>query len=120
MENQILELEKKYWYGMENHDFQTVKSLTYFPCIVAGKNGVNSVNETSYKRMFESGKDKQTKVLNISSVESQMINETTAIIAYLIELEYEGNSMNCACTSTWVRDNDNWLCAMHTESDLKK
>lgn len=49
---------KKYWHVMENHDFQTVKSLTYLPCIVAGKKGVNSGNEASCKRMFESGKDK--------------------------------------------------------------
>lgn len=120
MDNQILELEKKYWHGMETHDFQTVKSLTFFPCLVAGKRGVNKVHEDAYKSMFESGKDKQTKVLDISSAESQIINETTAIIAYLIELEYDGKSMRCACTSTWVKDTDKWLCAMHTESDLEK
>lgn len=120
MENQILELEKKYWHGMESHDFQTVKDLTFFPCLVAGKNGVSSVDEATYQKMFESGKDKQTKVLNISSVESQIIQETTAIIAYLIELAYDGKSMSCACTSTWVKDNDHWRCAMHTESELEK
>ncbi|MBS0031806.1 nuclear transport factor 2 family protein [Chitinophaga sp. 22321] len=120
MKNQILELEKKYWDGMKNHDFQTVKSLTYFPCLVAGKNGVLNVDEASYKKMFESGKDKQIEVEDISNVESQMINERTAIIAYLITLEYDGTSMSCACTSTWVKQNDSWLCAMHTESDLEK
>lgn len=120
MENQILELEKKYWHGMETHDFQTVKSLTYFPCIVAGKNGINSVDEPTYKKMFESGENKKTKVLNISAVNSQTINETTAIIGYVIALSYDGKSMTCACTSTWVRDKDSWLCAMHTESDLEK
>jgi len=37
MELQIIELEKKYWQGMENHDYETVKNLTHFPCIIAGK-----------------------------------------------------------------------------------
>lgn len=120
MKNQILEFEQKYWEGMEKHDFETVKSLTYFPCIVAGKNGIRSVAENVYKDMFESQKNKQTKVLNISNVISQTIGNNTAIIAYLIDLEYAGQNMSCACTSTWVKQDDSWLCAMHTESDLEK
>jgi len=123
MENQILELEKKYWNAMESRDFDTVKSLTHFPCIVAGKDGVRSVDEATFKKMFESGKDRQLKVLDISDAEIQIIGGS-AIIAYLIELQYtmEGqqSSGKCACSSTWVKDNENWICAMHTESDLKK
>ncbi|NRF37746.1 nuclear transport factor 2 family protein [Pedobacter foliorum] len=123
MKNQILDLEKKYWKAMESHDFDTVKSLTHFPCIVAGKDGVRSVDEPIFKKMFESGKGRQLKVLDISDAEIQIIGDS-AIIAYLITLEYtmEGlqSSGKCACTSTWVKDQENWICAMHTESDLKK
>lgn len=108
---------------MENHDFETVKSLTRFPCITAGKDGVRSVDAASFKKMFESGEGRQMKVLNISNDEIQVINDT-AIIAYLISLEFNvdgrKSSFDCACTSTWVKENNNWVCAMHTESDLKK
>jgi hypothetical protein len=41
------------------------------------------------------------------------------MIAYLIELDYDGKQMKCACTSTWVKEGGKWLCAMHTESDLE-
>lgn len=123
MENQILNLEKKYWNAMESRDFNTVKSLTRFPCIIAGENGVRSVDEASFKRMFDSGEGKQTKVLNISGEEIQMMNDT-AVIAYLIELEYnvdgQGSSRKCACASAWVKENSNWVCSLHTESQLKK
>jgi hypothetical protein len=34
METQVIELEKKYWQGMENHDYEMVKKLTRFPCII--------------------------------------------------------------------------------------
>lgn len=123
MENQILELEKKYWQAMEAHDFDTVKSLTHFPCIVAGKDGVRSVDEPTFKKMFDSGEGRQIKVLDISGSESQIIGENCAIIAYLIQLEYgpqdQKSSDKCACTSTWVKANGNWTCAMHTESELK-
>lgn len=124
METQILELEKKYWKGMEAGNFEIVKDLTRFPCIVAGKDGVRSVDEETFKKMFDSGKSRQLKILNISGAETQTIKGNTAILAYLIELEYhvdeQRSSGKCACTSTWVNENGNWVCAMHTESDLRK
>ncbi|MCH5687966.1 hypothetical protein LWM68_29085 [Niabella sp. W65] len=71
---------------MENHDYDTVKSLTRFPCIVAGKNGIRSVDEASFKAMFDSGAGANLKVVNISGVEAQLIGGNGAIIAYLIEI----------------------------------
>ncbi len=119
METQILELEKRYWHGMENHDYETVKNLTRFPCIVAGKNGVLSVDEPNFKKMFESGAGAKYKMLNITGIETQIINDNTAVIGYLIEIGTEEQGlMHCACTSTWLKENDNWVCAMHTESEL--
>ncbi|KRD63560.1 protein kinase [Flavobacterium sp. Root935] len=124
MEKQIIELEKKYWQGMENHDYETVKQLTHFPCIIAGKNGVQSVNEDKFKKMFESGDGDKIKVLNISDIEAQLLTENTAIIAYSIELgiadDTKKSSMKCACTSTWIKENNNWVCALHTEAELSQ
>lgn len=123
MENQIVKLEKRYWEGMENHDYSIVKNLTRFPCIVAGKDGVRTVEEAAFKQMFESGESVKWKVLDISEVQTQTYGNS-ALIAYLIELEAtmggKTSSMKCACTSTWVKEEEGWLCAMHTESDLKK
>ncbi|EJL65606.1 nuclear transport factor 2 family protein [Flavobacterium sp. CF136] len=124
METQIIELEKKYWQGMENHDYETVKNLTHFPCIIAGKNGVQSVDEANFKKMFESGDGDKIKVLNFSDVETQLIVENAAIIAYQIELgivdDKQKAPMKCACTSTWTIENNNWVCVLHTEVELSK
>ncbi|WET02999.1 DUF4440 domain-containing protein [Flavobacterium sp. YJ01] len=124
MENQIIELEKKYWNGMENHEYETVKNLTLFPCIVASKNGVQSVDESTFKKMFESGDGDKIKVMNISNVETKLIAENTAIIGYIIELGIKDDKqkppMKCACTSTWIKQNNNWFCALHTEAELTK
>ncbi|MFA6150256.1 MAG: nuclear transport factor 2 family protein [Chitinophagaceae bacterium] len=121
MDTQIIELEKKYWQGMENHSYETVRNLTHFPCIVAGKNGVQSVDEATFKKMFESGDGNKIKVVNISDFETQIIGES-AIIAYVIELtimDKENESpTKCACTSTWLKENNEWLCALHTETEL--
>jgi len=119
MNSEILDLEKKYWDGMASHNYETVKNLTKFPCIVAGKQGVMSVDEPGYKKMFEQGAGKTIKVSGISDEQIQT-GKDHGMIAYLIELDYDGKVMKCACTSTWVKDNGNWLCAMHTESDLER
>jgi hypothetical protein len=122
METQIIELEKKYWQGMENHDYETVKNLTRFPCIIAGKNGVHSVDEANFKKMFESGDGDKIRVLNFSDIEAQLIAENNAIIAYQIELgmadDEQKSPMKCACTSNWVKENNNWTCVLHTETEL--
>lgn len=119
METQIIELEKKYWRGMEDHDYETVKNLTRFPCIVAGKNGVRSVDEPQFKAMFESGAGAQYKVIDISGVASQIIDET-AVIAYEIEIGVrDSQPMKCACTSTWIKQDDGWRCALHSETELQ-
>ncbi|OXA79537.1 protein of unknown function [Flavobacterium aquidurense] len=122
METQIIELEKKYWQGMENHDYETVKNLTHFPCIIAGKTGLQSVDEATFKKMFESTDGNKIKVLTISDVETQLLTENTAVAAYQIELEMADNkqntSMKCVCTSTWIKENNNWVCALHTETEL--
>lgn len=124
MEAQIIELEKKYWQGMEDHDFETVKNLTHFPCIIAGKNGVQSVDEATFKKMFESGANYNIKVVNITDVESQMVGENAAVVAYSIELntndKEQPGPLKCACTSTWVKENNNWVCTLHTEAELAK
>lgn len=104
---------------MSNKDFDTIRSLTKFPCIVAGKQGVMSVDEQSFKKMFEQGSNTKMKVKGFSDEQVQT-GEDHGMIGYLIELDYDGKVMKCACTSTWIKENGNWVCAMHTESDLEK
>ena len=123
MATQIIELEKKYWQAMENHDYETVKNLTHFPCIIAGKTGLQSVDEATFKKMFESADGNKIKVLNISNVETQLHAENTAVTAYQIELQMadeKQESMKCICTSTWIKENNNWVCALHTETELSQ
>ncbi len=119
MKDDITTLEKKYWAAMAARDFDTVKNLTKFPCIVAGKQGIMSVDEPSYKKMFDQNSHKIMTVKDISG-ELVQTGEDHAMIAYLVELDYDGQPMKCACSSTWIKDNGNWKCAMHTESDLEK
>lgn len=123
METKILELEKKYWQGMENHDYETVNALTRFPCIIAGKNGVRSIDEDTFKKMFDSADTNTIKVVDLTKIETQMAGKDAVVIAYVIELgsgnQKEKPSIKCACTSTWVKENINWFCTLHTETEIE-
>ena len=109
---------------MENHDYETVKKLTRFPCIIAGKNGVQSVDEDAFKKMFESGAGNKIKVLDFSHVEAQSFGENGVVIAYQIALGMADNKqkspMKCACTSTWIKEKNTWVCVLHTEAELSQ
>lgn len=55
--------------------------------------------------MFEQGSGRKTKVNGLSDEKIEM-GRDHAMIAYLIELEYDGQTMKCVCTSTWVKDDE--------------
>ncbi|MBS7254597.1 nuclear transport factor 2 family protein [Flavobacterium branchiicola] len=122
MDIQIIELEKKYWHGVENDDYETVKNLTLFPCIVAGKNGIQSVSEADFKKMFDSGQTNKIKVLDIYDVKEKRIADNTAVIGYLLDFiildDSQKTPIKCACTSTWIKENNKWMCVLHTETEL--
>ena len=124
MQNEILELEKTYWNAIENQDFDVIKKLTHFPCIVAGRKGVQALEETVFKQMMDAGNKHQLKVVEILQENIEIINETTAAIGYLIEIEnkfeYEKTTQKYACTSAWVKEQGKWKCVLHTESDLEQ
>ncbi|MCH5719582.1 hypothetical protein MKP07_26890 [Niabella hibiscisoli] len=88
---------------MVHKNYETLKALTKFPCIVAGKHGVMSVSEPAYREMFNKGSDKEMKVISISGEQLQTGSDH-AIIGYLIEFDYDGSPMKCTCTSTWLKE----------------
>lgn len=67
---------------------------------------------------------KKIKVLGISNVEAKVITENTGIIGYSIEFgtgdNKQNQSMKCVCTSTWIKQNNNWVCGLHTEIELSQ
>jgi hypothetical protein len=53
-------------------------------------------------------------------VEVRLVSDDVAVLAYRVheELTVDGApvSIDAADSSTWVRRNGNWVCALHTES----
>ncbi len=121
MKEELLSLEKSYWEAMETHNLSIIKELTYFPCIIAGKNGVKQINEDTFIDMFQASESMQIKVLSIDQVSSDQMGNA-GVIAYLITAEHhmdgQQNITTCACSSTWILIEGKWKCILHTESDI--
>ena len=123
--NEIKSLEKKYWDSMILRDYETAVELTDFPCIVAGERGTHAFSREEFKKLLmgEDGKIKDFK-FDEDSFEVRQISRDTAVIAYKLNCTFQHDgkdkTIEAVDTSTWVKKNGKWLCAMHTEVEMKK
>ena len=121
IEKQLLSLETQYWRAIKDQDLQAMLRLTDDPCIVAGAQGARTYGIDDMKRMIQQNRTYTLDDFEISDqVEVRMLRDDVAILAYKVheELTVDGKPVAFDATeaSTWVRRDDRWLCALHTES----
>jgi hypothetical protein len=120
IERQLVELERRYWQALKDKDVEAAIDLTDDPCIVAGAQGVGSIDHATYMAMMENASWTIVDFEIRDDVQVRLLNDECAIVAYTVheELTVDGApvSIDAADTSTWVRRDGRWLCALHTES----
>lgn len=126
MENQnisteIMRLEKRYWGAMSDHNLEEAVRLTYFPCIVSSEHGAQSVDRAQFEKMFSSHEGTYSSwKIDEAKAQVRQIGPDTAVIAYQVQASVvkdgKTQEINAVDTSTWVKRNDKWVCAMHTET----
>ncbi len=118
---EIMGLEKRYWDAMRDRDLESAVNLTYFPCIVSSEHGVQSVDREQFEKMFNSneGSFKEWKI-DEGKAQVRQIGPDTAVIAYTVHSSVvkdgKTQEIDAVDTSTWVKRNEKWVCAMHTET----
>jgi ketosteroid isomerase-like protein len=120
VEKELLDLEKQYWQAIKDNDIDAALRLTYDPSIVAGATGVASIDKQAFSKMMKSASYTLHDFEVKDDVQVRMLNDDVAIVAYKVheELTVDGKpvSLDAADSSTWVRRNGHWLCALHTEA----
>jgi hypothetical protein len=120
-EQEIIELERKYWQAMVDHDLDAALQMTADPCIVAGASGVAVVSHEKYRQIFDSAPWELLE-FSIDGVETRALSEDQIVIAYNVteNMVVDGKplTLKAADTSTWVRQDGRWVNAMHTEALL--
>jgi hypothetical protein len=117
---ELLKLENQYWQAIKDRDVDAAMRLTDETCIVAGAQGVGSIDRQAFAGMMESANYTLDNFTVDDDAQVRMLGDDVAIVAYKVheELTVDGKpvTLDAADASTWVRRDGEWRCALHTES----
>ena len=117
----IERLEKAFWQSMVDKDADKAATMIADDSLVVGPEGAMRIGPEEYKRMTEEGQWELDR-FELSDVNVVFPNEDTGIIVYKVHqtgtMRGQEMDLNCADSSTWVREGGDWKCALHTETIL--
>jgi len=115
----IERLEKDFWQSMVEKDADRAATMIADPSLVTGPSGTMRMDPKRYKKLTQEG-DWELDKFEFSDVDVIFPTDDTAIIAYKVHqtgsMKGEKMDLNCADSSTWVREGNEWKCALHTET----
>ena len=121
VEQELLELEQRYWQAIQDRDVRGALAMTDDPCIIAGASGVASVDHKTFTQIME-GATYELHDFAVEAPEVRMITDDVVVLAYKIreDLTVDGApiTLNAADSSVWRRTDHGWICVLHTESVL--
>lgn len=121
VEDEILSLEKKYWNAIKSNDMDTALSLTADPCLVTGPQGASQIDRKTFEKMM---KDSPWTLedYELSDFKVLPMNDDLALAAYKVKgkgiVDGKPLQFEAADSSTWVRKEGKWVCALHSEAIL--
>lgn len=122
LQKELLKLERQYWQGVKDKDIDACMRLTDDPCIIAGAQGIASVDRKTFTKIMQNAKYTLEEFELSDDVKVRAIGNDVAILAYKVreKLIVDGKpvTLEASDASTWVRKNGRWVCALHTESVL--
>src|SRR4051812_9623946 len=118
-EQQLVDLEKKYWDAMMARDVDGAVRMSDDPCYIAGAQGVSQISNEQYRKLMTDGKW-TLHSYTMDKILARLVSPDVAIIAYTVteNLTVEGQKLTLTAndTSTWVRKGNEWKCSLHTEA----
>ncbi len=118
----IIDLEQRFWQSMVDKDSAAARTMIADECLITGPMGSMKLDPDKYAEMTDKG-DWELKAFDFSDIDVILPNEDTAVIAYKVHqqgtMKGDKMDMKCADSSTWIRDGNQWKCALHTETVLK-
>jgi hypothetical protein len=120
VQQELVALERQYWQALKDQDYEVAQRLTDDQCIVSGPQGVGKIDKKTLVEMMQNAPYTIKDFTLDDDFQIRMIGNDVAILAYKVheELDVEGEpvTLDAAETSTWIRRNGSWVCALHTEA----
>jgi len=120
-EQEIVDKEQRFWSAIQRKDGESAAQLTDDGCIVVGAQGVSTIDRQEMQKMTKEGKwDLKQFSFNDKTRQVRFINDDVAILGYTVneQLVVDGKTLQLGVhdSSVWVRHDNEWRCALHTES----
>lgn len=121
LDRQLRGLEKRYWDAIQVKDADAAMRLSDTECLIVGAQGVGSLDRGRLGAMLKAASYELTHYeIDDKAFQIRKLTEDVVIVAYRVreDLIVDGKpeSLEAYDASVWVRRNDGWHCAMHTES----
>ncbi len=119
----LIDLEKKFWQSMVDNDTDVALKLLCEPALMVSAHGAMKFDHDGYRKMAEQG-TMVVKSFEFDDVEVVFPNDATAILSYRVNQGVAPRGKGSTTqqemhdTSTWVRTDQGWRCAMHTETPV--
>ena len=122
-EQELMEVERRFWNAMQEKDADTASELTDEQCVIVGAQGVSAIDAKTMAKLTSEG----TWELEQYSFDEQkrqirFLTDDIAIVAYPVRerVIVDGQTLPVVAndSSVWVRRDGQWRCALHTESLL--
>lgn len=123
----VIELETRFWQSMVDEDTDTALEMLCEPSVMVSSHGAMQFDHAAYREMAEKGSMVVTGY-EFSDMQVTFPNEDTAILTYRVKQDValrdkpkaKPKSQLMADSSTWIRQGDEWRCAVHTETPVDK
>ena len=120
-EQELMDVERRFWNAMQEKDAATASTLTDDQCVIVGAQGVSAIDAKTMAKLTSEG-TWELKHYAFDEQKSQIrfLTDDIAIVAYPVKerviVDGETLPVEANDSSVWVRRGGQWRCALHTES----
>ena len=119
----LIALEKKFWQSMVDEDTDTALAMLAEPSLMVSSHGAMQFDHAQYREMAEKG-GMVIKSFKLSDMQVMHPSDDTAVLTYRVKqtMAQRGGAkeieQEMADSSVWLQRDGEWLCVMHTETEV--
>jgi len=124
-EQDLVQLETRFWQSMVDQDSDTAVGLLSEPAVMVSSHGAMQFDHAGYRKMADQG-TLIVKSFEFDDMQVVFPNASTAILTYSVRQGVAPRGKGATTiqemndSSTWIKTGNDWKCVMHTETPVEK